>query len=249
LEGGLQFSTASNNGSNVLTLAERMRIDSSGNVGIGTASPSYKLDVASGDTTAGIGYAIRIRANATALAGSLQFTDAAVTTQNGAIAVDTSANMKFYTIASERMRIDSSGRVTMPYQPAFAASRDAGDVAPQAVFIGNRVLTNRGGHYSPSTGRFTAPVSGAYLFSMYVMGTATGPEQPVSLQFRKNGAPLSSSQDPYTRTSSGATYCGISGSTIIELAAGDYVDTKNNGTTVFYAVGTGHNGFSGYLIG
>ena len=36
LEGGLQFSTASNNGSNVLTLAERMRIDSAGNVVIGS---------------------------------------------------------------------------------------------------------------------------------------------------------------------------------------------------------------------
>ncbi len=41
LSGGLVFSTSSNNGSNVLTLAERMRINSSGNILIGTtAEPS-----------------------------------------------------------------------------------------------------------------------------------------------------------------------------------------------------------------
>jgi hypothetical protein len=85
--------------------------DASGNVGIGTTSPSYRLDVASADTTAGTGYAVRIRANATAAAGAIQFTDSSATTQNGIIAVDTSSNMKFTTSLTERMRIDASGNV------------------------------------------------------------------------------------------------------------------------------------------
>jgi hypothetical protein len=88
-----------------------MRIDASGNVGIGTSSPGYRVDVASADTAAGFGYAVRIRANATAAAGALQFTDPTAVTQNGVIAVDTSSNMKFTTSSTERLRIASAGQL------------------------------------------------------------------------------------------------------------------------------------------
>ena len=92
------------------------------NVGIGTASPGYALDVAASDATAGIGYALRIRANATAGAGALQFTDSGVATQYGVLifgangvgtlqADGASSRLVFSTNAIERLRIDSSGRV------------------------------------------------------------------------------------------------------------------------------------------
>ena len=89
--------------------SERLRIDSAGNVGIGANNPGYRLDVASADTTADLGYALRIRANATAGAGAIQFTDNPVAAEKGFIAVDNSSNMKFGTSGNERMRIDSSG--------------------------------------------------------------------------------------------------------------------------------------------
>jgi hypothetical protein len=108
MPGRLVFATTADGASSP---TERMRISSSGNVGIGTTSPGYALDVASADTTAGIGYALRLRQNATAGAAALQFTDNTATTQYGYIACDSSSNLKFTTGLNERARIDSSGRL------------------------------------------------------------------------------------------------------------------------------------------
>jgi hypothetical protein len=81
-------------------VAEQMRIDSSGNVGIGTAAPGTKLTVSSA-TNAGI-----------------SVTDGTVTTilyntssANGTVGTTSNHPMAFYTNNAERMRIDSSGNV------------------------------------------------------------------------------------------------------------------------------------------
>jgi hypothetical protein len=110
-DSSLAFLTQTWNGS-AYVLTEKMRIDSSGNVGIGTTSPAYALDIAAADTTAGIGYAVRLRANLTAGAAAIQFTNATGLTQAFAIVADTSSNLKFLSDSNvERARIDSSGRL------------------------------------------------------------------------------------------------------------------------------------------
>ena len=87
---------------------ERMRIDSSGNVGIGTSSPGYRLGVVPGGSD---GYAIRVFGASSTNAGYIQFTDNAASTEQGKIGVNGSSNLTFSTGGTERMRIDSGGSV------------------------------------------------------------------------------------------------------------------------------------------
>jgi hypothetical protein len=109
--GGAQLVFANRQGS--ATWTERMRIDSSGNVGIGTSSPTQKLQVAGSQLLASPGNSVYTYFDGTptyvgreAAAGSLVF----------------GVN------SSERMRIDSSGIVTMSAYGAGAATFSAAGV-------------------------------------------------------------------------------------------------------------------------
>ena len=151
--------------------------------------------------------------------------------------------------AANRLVIDSAGRVTMPFQPAFMLGRSGGEVS----FTGtNQVLTgfnfavaNVGGHMNVSTGTFTAPISGTYLFQASVWHNLNISSQS-AIGFFVNGSQWDESRTPQV---SGQYHKNVIVSTI-PLAANDTVQLRTTGFNQHTMIASNQfNKYSGYLLG
>jgi len=172
--------------------------------------------------------------------------------------VDASGNgtMTFFTAAAagyvtEKMKIDPSGRVTMPAQPGFSylgsKSYVIGGTGTQVMSSSNVWASNvnhghnRGSHFNPSTGRFTCPIAGRYLFTFKCQASDFGSGY-LWFYMRLNQSTFSYSQ----KSQENSWTCQHLGG-ILELNANDYVDVAwtNN-----YVSGQIHMPeFTGQLIG
>ena len=105
------FTAASGTAGNAITFSERMRIDSAGNVGIGTSSPAYPLQVAKGNPTNGwLGVLDNTTPNGNGCQLALNLNSVGTT----AIGMPSNTNaLAFYVngATTERMRIDSNGNL------------------------------------------------------------------------------------------------------------------------------------------
>ena len=142
------------------------------------------------------------------------------------------------------MNIDTSGRITMPYQPCFDAGGVVGGDDNQINFTTTYV--NVGGHYSTSTFRFTAPVAGSYLFYTNFIknneGSTTGRRR-----FLKNGSVVNGGRHIRLGAEGSNNYDWGSMSQIITLAVNDYITVDHFAGTTY---GTNeYDSFGGYLIG
>jgi hypothetical protein len=213
---------------------------SGSNVGIGV-SPSYKLDVAS---------TVQIRAGESLRLQNVAGSSTATIQCAGA---GTNSDLGFSTANTERLRIDSSGRVTTPYQPSFLAYGATSGFnfnSGQTFLFGNTVF-NQGNCYSTSTGRFTAPVAGTYIF--YATAIGNNSDDVYRYFTQKNGVnyPRSSSQMRIDTGASGANYGYGTSAIMMQMNSGDYASIyfESNGTQSHGNATSGHEMFSGYLIG
>lgn len=93
--------------------------------------------------------------------------------------------------AQAAISVDSSARVRMPYQPMFTVVQPTVATSvganPNYYFSGYTIINNVGNHFNNSTGSFTAPVTGNYLFRFLIMGADNGNSSSPHCGFSING--------------------------------------------------------------
>lgn len=211
---------------NVGSATDAVTINSSGNVGIGTSSPTAKLDL----LTSGAANVALFRAGAgqnsfLSVIGngnsflSTSFDIVQNSNNEAEIALRANAPMKFYTNNTERMRIDGSGRVTTPSQPHIMGTPT--NTSGSGLANSFATTTSQGG-LAFVTDRITVPVAGVYLITFNtICDNTTG---RVDAKVHVNGGEKFNTLSEDNGT--GHHYRGVSNT--IKLQANDYIQFSNN---------------------
>ena len=140
-----------------------------------------------------------------------------------------------WTKGGDVFEIESGGQVKLPYQPSFSASPNGSGTdysygQPDQPQIFYYVWHNVGNHYSTTTGRFTAPVSGYY--HLWCGGTSycSGRNRYITAFWYRNGASFSAAGRGRTQTTgSGTEYVSPTMSNVVYLNANDYIQLYTYG--------------------
>lgn len=228
--------------------ATAITIDSSENVGIGTSSPDSVLHIVSQEIGNGSNRGIKLSNYNETQEYSIRTGVSGIT--NTTLAVYDETN------GLNRLLIDSAGRVTMPYQPAFSANNGSSTYLSVSNSAYTQVIPtstkhNIGAHYSTSTGRFTAPVTGTYYMYASVAWQSTNAATHGRLTLGIN-----SSTDYYQNCANiyqrmqGGTYQRMYVTHVMRLNANDYVQLgviQDSGSTM--NLRNCMNEFTGFLAG
>lgn len=215
---------------------------SGGNVGIGVSNPSTPLEI-----TANAGAnALRIRARSGDDYGFINYYSNDGSTRWAEIYSSSNKDISFTTdgTGSVKFKVDASGRVTMPYQAGFAAYSPATGTGGQNAIVYGSTYHNIGNHYNTSTGIFTAPIAGRYLFTASCLFNYSSGAYH-RLDFRLNGS-VYNSYGETLENQAGPSYSSATISNIFTLNANDTMQMWNGSNTTTYGSSYGH--FSGIML-
>ena len=242
--GSISFEPSSTSGT-------AMTINNAGNVGIGTTSPNEKLHI-SGSSTSDVTLLKIENTNTTGDTGSariegwvgngelgwLEWERTAAAYNHSAFKVSTRGGTGQIT---ERMRIDSAGRVTMPYQPALMGGIRDHNTSGTHAGSGQCALyadgMSRG--LSVINNRVTVPVAGAYA----VYGRQLNQGGARYFKLEHNG-----SVKDYGYQNSSGQFGDYTCQAVLDMAANDYVTFSYNTSSTNRWEGA-HSSFVMYLIG
>ena len=221
-------------------------------IGVNGASPQTPIDAISNSS----GNGITVRGRSADGLGNIRFTSNNYATLYGGFKHDASTltifnelsgSLKLGTNGIDRATIDGSGRLTLPYQPSFytVGTNYSQSAAAYSIIIPNVVSYNQGSHYNGSTGRFTAPIAGRYIFGFWGLSYPHNTEVNTIRGF-VNGSGAGQ-EVQFNGTSSLHEEC--SGTLLLNLSTNDIFDwryIRGSGTAAAY--GSQWNMW-GYLLG
>ena len=156
--------------------------------------------------------------------------------------------------AAERMRIDSSGRVTMPNQVSFRANKtvDENLVSGESLKVTfDSLAYDVGNNFSLANKQFVAPVTGKYIFSTgFRVDTFNTTTAYYIIKINVSNASYQWIIDP--NFSSTLTFLTLNLDAIADMDANDvaYVTIYQNSGTASHIHGSlTYDWFSGHLLG
>jgi hypothetical protein len=138
------------------------------------------------------------------------------------LTVISEVDISFRANNANRLHIDTSGRVTTPYQP-HACWRSQNSTNGNYRLPKSHQHLNTGNHLS-STGRYTCPVAGTYHFS--ASGFTNYNSGNGYLFLKLNGSSVHDVH--WNHGPMGTGHTAISGQITLNLSSGDYLETWQN---------------------
>ena len=260
---------------------ERLRIDSSGNLMINRTSSAKRFSVKETSTSSGVyynahiggashlaNYAVGIGFDPEGYSARTKIGIVAEGTSTGYsrgklhFLLDNNNDSSEATLSDARMTINDTGQITTPYQPTFYATANSGGTVSMTS---THTLTNWrlstsgktfdiGSNFNTSNGRFTAPVTGKYLFTASILLAGYDQANSIHMMWRKNGTTM---QYWYNTRTSDIDRSGYGGylaqgsTTTMSLSANDYIDIACDfgGSLSVWAGDQNWGHFSGHLLG
>ena len=240
--------------------SERLRIISTGLMGVGTQNPQKNLHLySSGVTTLrietgdsrGQAWDILSTKGAQNNTGTLSFRD-----ESGSAYLEFGANEGSPQFrvrnggANDLLHVDNNGTVTKSKHPIFATKINyvnsyvsSGTKIPmQAAHIDTR------SSFSDSNDRYTAPAAGRYLFYFFSNIDYNG-DGTIAVRFHRNGSEFTSGEGGHIYSyAQNSGWHGLCGQIITNMAVNDYMEVFTSASNM-KVDGNNYGQFGGYMIG